>query len=122
MAKKPIPDDEMSELIQKLDSLARQQDWQNQQMTYMRRLIEGDKMLETLKPTGMVNDIKHMYVRQEKIEKDVREVVDWFNDRSKKRYIVSVDLIQWGKFIAWATAVGGSIVGLFIWLGRQMQK
>lgn len=122
MAKRVFHNEDMTNaILDKLDSLASQQESNEKQLLKILTLIQGDPMLSTIHPTGIVNDIKAINERQKFIEQEVMAVVNWFKDRSKRRYLVTINLIEWGKFIAWVAAVGGAIVGFFAWIGKHLK-
>lgn len=118
MGKRPNGDDMISE---QLNSLERKQNHLNNQLEIILRLIQGDSTLNTIRPTGLVNDVKEMDNRLKDIQKNTEEVVDWWNDRSKRKYIINVDLVAWGKVIAWVVGITGGLIGLIKWLSNPQK-
>lgn len=91
------------------------QEFLRKQMEYIIRLISGDSTLDKLHPTGMVHEINQIKEKLDKLDNDSRGVVNWFNEKDKRKYIINVDLVAWGKVIAWIVAIVGGVIGLIKW-------
>lgn len=117
MDKRHHNDEDM--ITQQLDSLQRQQDHLDRQIRIIIRLLQGDSTLNTLRPTGLVNDFKEMDKRLESMQNNTAELLEWWTDRNKRKYIINVDLVQWGKVIAWVVGIIGGILGLMKWLAGK---
>jgi hypothetical protein len=111
-----------NEVLQKLDSINRRQEHLDKQLSHILRLIEGDSMLNKIRPTGLISDIKHIEERLTVMQNKTEGLIDWWSERGKRKYIIDINLVTWGKVILWIITVAGAVAGFFAWINKHLSK
>ena len=106
------------EVVTKLDRLVRKQEHLDKQLEHILRLIQGDEMINKIRPTGLIHDVKNISFRLENMHQETRDIMNWWSERGKRKYIIDINLVTWGKVILWIIAVAGAVGGFFAWLKK----
>lgn len=108
------------EILGRLHEVTRKQNHLHEQIEHVIRLIQGDNMLNTIgRPNGIINDLKDIDTRLVSTQKEVMGVVKWFQERSKKKWIIEMDIVVIGKVLLWMSGIVGTIIAYFIWREKK---
>lgn len=110
------------EVVNKLDSIVRRQEHLDRQLEHILRLIQGDEMINKIRPTGLINDIKEIRQKLDNVHEQTAGVTNWWNERGKRKYIIDINLVTWGKVILWIITVAGAVGGFLAWLNKHLPK
>lgn len=108
------------EILDRLQEVTRKQNHLHEQIEHVIRLIQGDNTLNTIgRPNGIINDLKDIDTRLVSTQKEVMGVVKWFQERSKKKWIIEMDIVVIGKVLLWMSGIVGTIIAYFIWREKK---